>query len=56
MKEITNRNSKGLLHGYQEWYLNGKLCYKCFFNKNGIKVDYQEHYWLNGELEKTYHI
>ncbi len=55
MKEIRNYNSKGQYHGYQEVYIVGTLIIKCFYN-NGIPVDYQERYWLNGKLEKTYHI
>jgi antitoxin component YwqK of YwqJK toxin-antitoxin module len=56
MKEITNRNSKGLLHGYQErYYSNGKLGYKCFYN-NGKLDDYEEFYNINFKLEKAFHI
>ncbi len=56
MKSIINRDYKGKLHGYQEWYLNGKLYIKCFYN-NGIRVDYQEYYWDDDKLEnKNFHI
>ncbi len=58
MKGITNRNDKGLYHGYIELYWrDGELRFKCFFN-NGIKVDYQEYYsWHNGKLKsKIFHI
>ncbi len=58
MRNIINKNNKFQLHGYQEWYYsNGKLCYKCFFNKNGIKVDYEEFYLFNGKLtDKSFYI
>ncbi len=57
MKDIRNYNSKGQLHGHQERYWIGdKVWLKCFFN-NGIQIDYEEHYWLNGELQvKIFHI
>jgi len=54
-KDIDNKNSKGQLHGYQETYWNGKLGVKCFYN-NGIPIDYEEYYYLSGELEKIFHI
>ncbi len=57
MKDITNRDYKGQLHGYQEWYYsNGNLVLKCYYN-NYIEVDYEERYRLNGELKvKNFHI
>ncbi len=56
MKDIINKNYKGKLHGYQEWYgYNAKLHGKCFFN-NGIRVDYEEWYYSNGRLKKTFYI
>ncbi len=56
-KDITNRNSKGKYHGYQEWYLVGNLWYKCFYN-NGVDIDYAEGYCFGGgELKnKSFHI
>ncbi len=54
MKDIINKNDKGELHGYIEWYWpNG--WYKGFFN-NGVLVDYYEEYWHTGKLEKTFYI
>ncbi len=57
MRDIINKNDKGELHGYQEYYYwyNGELYYKGFFN-NGIRIDYQEWYWYRSELIKTFHI
>ncbi len=56
MKNISNYNNKGELHGYQERYwLNGKLISKCFYN-NGIQVDYDEFYNYNSKLEKAFYI
>jgi len=48
-------NSEGDFHGYQEWYWNnGGLHYKGFYN-NGIKIDYEEDYYISG-LEKVFYI
>ncbi len=57
MRDIENYNSKGLYHGYQEWYFsNGNIGLKCYFN-NDIEVDYEERYRLNGKLKvKNFHI
>ncbi len=56
MKDIINLNSKGKWHGYQEYYwYDGKLYHKGFCYNN-IKVDYEEYYLLNGELEKSFYI
>ncbi len=62
MKSIINKNDKGLLHGYQEWYYtNGKLWVKCFYN-NGIRIGYREehhpfnHNPFNHKLEKSFYI
>ncbi len=56
MKDIINTNSKGQRHGYIEWYFNGKLSYKCFYN-NDIEVDYEEfYYWYSGKLKKSFYI
>ncbi len=56
MKEIINRNNKGLFHGYQERYrANGELWVKGFYN-NDIEIDYEEWYYTNGKLEKVFYI
>ncbi len=56
MKSIINRNDKGKLHGYQEWYWpNGKLYFKSFYNNN-LPVDYQECYWDDDKLTKSFYI
>jgi hypothetical protein len=41
--ELRNtRNSKGQIHGYQEWYTtSGKLCYRGEYN-NGKVIAYHE--------------
>jgi hypothetical protein len=55
MKEIININNKGQCHGYKEFYFEGKLWYKGFYN-NGLKVDYREEYNYNCKLEKVFYI
>ncbi len=55
MKSIINKNDKGQWHGYQEWYFDGKLYFKGFFN-NDIEVDYEELYYSNGKLEINFYI
>ncbi len=57
MKDITNRNYKGKLHGYQERYLgNGNLGGKYFYN-NGKLVDYGEFYYrISCKLTKSFYI
>ncbi len=56
MKGITNRNDKGLYHGYQEWYFsNGNIGLKGFWY-NGIEVDYEEFHYYSGRLIKTFYI
>ncbi len=56
MKEIINKNNKGELHGYQEWYYsNGELYYKGFYN-NGIRFAYEEEGYYNCKLKKSFHI
>ncbi len=55
MKEIINKNDKGELHGYQEWYWCGELSFKGFYNNN-IIVDYEEEYNYSGKLEKSFYI
>jgi len=53
-KNIINYNSKGEVHGYQEWYYGG-LHVKGFIH-NEIGIDYQEFYYYSGESEKVFHI
>ncbi len=56
MRDIRNKNNKGQRHGYQEIYWsNDKLGYKCFYN-NGKLIDYDEFYYSNGELKKSFYI
>jgi hypothetical protein len=58
-KEIVNKNDKGQLHGYQEWYLykNNKLWYRCNY-KNGQRVGYYENHIYDSLWGKkqTYYI
>jgi len=55
-KSITPYNDKGELHGLCEWYSDGKLYFKRFF-QNGRLVGYEEYYLLNGKLNrKRYYI
>jgi hypothetical protein len=49
-KSIRNYNSKGEYHGYQEWYLNGKLQLRCMI-KNDTLYGYSE--WHD---DKIYYI
>ncbi len=57
MKDIINKNDKGELHGYQEYYWsNGELYYKGLFY-NGVQIDYEEWYgYGGGKLEKVFYI
>ncbi len=54
---IVNKNNKGQLHGYQEWYTGGKLYLKGFWY-NGKLDDYEEwyYYYYGGKLKKTFYI
>ena len=40
-KDITNTNSKGQYHGYQEWYCYDKLILKANY-KNDNPIGYHE--------------
>jgi hypothetical protein len=44
MNNIRNYNEKGETHGYQEWYVNGKISLRTKY-KNGKFIGYQE--WHN---------
>jgi hypothetical protein len=53
MKEITNINSKGEFHGYQQWYWDGDgLIYRGNY-KNYLRIGYTE--WYN-IYQTRYHI
>jgi len=55
-KNITQFNNKEQRHGYWEYYYDGKLWFKCFY-QNGKLVGYEESYLLNGKLTiKRYHL
>ena len=41
-KDITNRNSKGDYHGYQQWYHDG-IMYRRGNSYHGFPIGYQEH-------------
>ena len=43
-KNITNRNTKGQRHGYQEFHWNGKLSLRTNY-KNDKFIGYQEVYY-----------
>ncbi len=62
MKSVINKNDKGQLHGYQEWYLDGVLYLKGF-HFNNKNIDYREYLKLGeskkgfkGKLEKYFFI
>ena len=43
-KDITNRNSKRQLHGYQEWYIPNKLYYRGNYVNDNL-IGYTESHW-----------
>ena len=51
-KYITNSNTKGELHGYQEWYYYGVLTYRGN-NKNSFDIGYNEYHSI---FETNYYI
>ena len=42
MKDITNKNNKGELHGYQEWYHHNHTIWLRGNVKNGVEIGYEE--------------
>lgn len=45
IKEIKTKNYKGQLHGYQEWYLVGRIRLRCIM-KHDVEIGYEEwHEW-----------
>ncbi len=48
-KDIINKNSKGQMHGYQEWYWDGKLSLRGNA-KNGKMGGYREWHGYNGKI------
>jgi len=51
-KEINTKNDKGEWHGYQKWYWDNKLMYRCNF-KNGRLIGYSERH---GSKQTRYNI
>jgi hypothetical protein len=55
-KSISPTNDKRERHGLWEYYYNGKLWYKCFY-QNGKEIGYEEISLYLGELDtKKYHL
>ncbi len=45
IKEIKTKNYKGQFHGYQEWYLVGRIRLRCIM-KHDVEIGYEEwHEW-----------
>jgi antitoxin component YwqK of YwqJK toxin-antitoxin module len=46
-KNITPENNKGEGHGYWEWYCDGNLWFKCFYQNDKL-MGYEEIYDTTG--------
>jgi len=44
-KQIINYNTEGEYHGYQKWYWDNKLWFRCNF-KNGRRIGYMERHGI----------
>ena len=53
-KDIKPYNNKGQAHGYWEVYFN-RVKYKAFYH-NGIGVGYEEYYYKQDKLSKTFFV
>jgi len=45
-KNIENFNDKGKYHGYQEWYIENSIRFRCNY-KNGRNIGYIEWHNIN---------